>query len=59
MTAGENGMPRRCARCGRSDTETVPFMVESGSGPGGLGDICIDAAACVSRSPAPRWTAPS
>ncbi|MEU6339904.1 hypothetical protein ABZ883_03000 [Streptomyces sp. NPDC046977] len=58
MTAGKSGMPQSCARCGKTDTETVPFMVETGSGPGGMGVVCADAAACVSRAPAPRWTAP-
>ncbi|MDX3073597.1 hypothetical protein [Streptomyces sp. MI02-7b] len=59
MTAAEKSTPRTCARCQKSTTDFVPFMVETGSGPGGMGVVCADSAACVSRAPAPRWTAPS
>ncbi|MFF3558682.1 hypothetical protein ACFYXS_01345 [Streptomyces sp. NPDC002574] len=48
-----------CARCQKFTENGVSYLVETGSSPGGILVVCADAAACVSRAPAPRWTAPS
>jgi hypothetical protein len=47
-----------CARCGKSITDGISYLVESGSGPGGILVVCADAQACISRAPAPLHTGP-